>query len=175
MYKVESDNGPASAESPILAEESPPLPYLHQENLLQQQCIMVRLTITPNILRTLEELQDKGQVPQAQNDASEPSLDQPAIGNPITHGQIIAISKTLRKIRKDVTNGNADNMVSYHLDDLLRGSKVYVEPPKPKAEPVCFTYLPLHHTVLLTWPRLLNIRHSWHAFAEKRKTETTSA
>ena len=97
---------------------------------------MVRLTITPAILRTLEELQDKGQVPQAQDDASEPSLDQPAIGNPIAHGQIIAISKTLKKIRKDVTNGNADNIVSCHLDDLLRGSKVYVEPPKPKAENV---------------------------------------
>lgn len=96
---------------------------------------MVRLTITPAILRALEELQGRGQIPEALGGASEPSLDQPATGNPITHGQIIAISKTLKEIKTDATNGKFDTQVSYHLDDLLRGSKVYVERPKPKAEP----------------------------------------
>ena len=109
---------------------------------------MVRLTITPAILRALEELQDRRQLPEARGESTEPSLDQPAIGNPITHGQIIAISKTLREIKTNATDGNVDSMVPYHLDDLLRGSKVYIEPPKPKAEPVEFTYLFLHYAVL---------------------------
>ena len=97
---------------------------------------MVRLTITPAILRALQELQDRGQVPQAEEEAS---LDQPAIGNPITHGQILAISKILKEIRNDATNDNLHDLASYHLDDLLRGSRVYIEPPKPKAEPVGVT------------------------------------
>lgn len=106
---------------------------------------MVRLTMTPAILRALEHLQENGQVPRVRGEASEPSLDQPAVGNPITHGQIIAISKTLKEMKTDVSNGTLEAMVPYHLDDLLRGSKVYIDPPKPKAEPVGSTYLLLHH------------------------------
>lgn len=111
---------------------------------------MVRLTMTPAILRALAVLQDRGQVPEALDDASEPSLDQPATGNPISHGQIIAISKSLKKIKTDVFNGELDATASYNLDDLLRGSKVYVELPKPKAEPVGSTWLVLHYTYRLT-------------------------
>ena len=102
---------------------------------------MVRLTVTPAILRALEELQHSGQAPEASPPASEPSLDQPAIGKPITHGQIIAISKTLKELRTATADGKLDDTVSFHLDDLLRGSKVYVEPPKPKLEPVSFVRL----------------------------------
>ena len=118
---------------------------------------MVRLTITPVILRALEELQIREQIPEALGEASERSLDKPATGNPITHGQIIAISKALKEIRKsntDVTNDDPETIVSYHLDDLLRGSKVYVEPPKPKAEPVGPAYLLLHCAVSLIRNRL---------------------
>ena len=109
--------------------------------------MMVRLTITPAILRALEELKDRGQVPEALNKASEPSLDHPATGNPVTHGQIIAISKALKETHMHASNREIVTQVSYHLDDLLRGSKVYVEPPKPKAEPVRSTYLLLHYAV----------------------------
>ena len=116
---------------------------------------MVRLTITPAILRALEELQHRGSVPETQG---EPSLKQPAIGNPITHGQIISISKTLKEIKTHTTNGGEDDKVPYHLDDLLRGSRVYVEPPKPKAEPVDDTYLLLHQANSLTWLRPQNTR-----------------
>ena len=111
---------------------------------------MVRLTITSTILQALEELQHRGHVPEAQG---EPSLKQPAIGNPITHGQIINLSKTLKEIKKNTNGDNEEDKVPYHLDDLLRGSKVYVEPPKPKAEPVDFTYVLLPRALVLTWPR----------------------
>lgn len=115
---------------------------------------MVRLTMTPAILRALKRLHERGQVPAFRGEASEPSLDQPAVGNPITHGQIIAISKTLKDINTDATNGEFESIVSYHLDDLLRGSKVYVESPKPKAEPVGPTYLEFHYAVPLMHSRL---------------------
>lgn len=119
---------------------------------------MVRLTMTPTILRALEHIQEKGQVPRVRSEFSEPSLDQPAVGNPITHGQIIAISKTLKEIKTDASNGKEEAMVSYHLDDLLRGSKVYIEPSKPKAEPVGSTSLLPHHAVSLIRNRLRSIK-----------------
>ena len=106
--------------------------------------------MTPAILRALEVLDDRGQVPQV--DASEPSLDQPALGNPITHGQIIAISKNLKELQTSAANDSVDDMVSYHLDDLLRGSKVYIEPPKPKVEPVSSAQLPFPHRYLAVLP-----------------------
>jgi hypothetical protein len=58
--------------------------------------------------------------------AVEPSLSDPKLGNPISHGQIIDLSKALKCLE---AKPNA-------LDTLLRGSKVYVPPPKPKPEPV---------------------------------------
>ena len=134
---------------------------------------MVRLTITPAILQVLQELQDRNQLPEALAGASEPSLDQPATG---THGQIIAISKALKKgIRVGATNGNFDTQVSYHLDDLLRGCRVYVEPPKPKAEPVGSTYLQFHYTGSLIHNRPRSTKPSWPVCGEKRRIEPTSA
>lgn len=72
----------------------------------------------------------------------EPSLEAPAVGNPISHAQIIAISRCLRQrseTASDQPPSNSDLLISHHLDELLRGSKVYVEPPKPRAEPVRLT------------------------------------
>ena len=136
---------------------------------------MVRLTITPAIIRALEELQANGQVPEAFHGTSEPLLDQPATGNPITHGQIIAISKALKEIKTDALNGKLHTMVSYHLDDLLRGSKVYVDPPKPKAEPVGSSYLLLHQAVSLICSRPQSTKHSWLVSEGRKRIELTSA
>ena len=119
---------------------------------------MVRLTITPAILRAIEELQDKKQFPEDLSEASEPSLNKPTLGNPITHGQIISLSQTLRKIRSQSTNGGVNTDVSYHLDDLLRGSKVYVNPPKPKVEPVGSTGFDIPYALSLICSRLRSIK-----------------
>ncbi|KIE00801.1 vacuolar H+-ATPase assembly protein, partial [Metarhizium majus ARSEF 297] len=56
---------------------------------------------------------------------SEPSLNPPSVGKPISHQQIVDIWKKLR------VNHNA----GYSLEELLRGSQVYVPPPPPKPEP----------------------------------------
>ncbi|KAL9000902.1 MAG: hypothetical protein Q9169_000657 [Polycauliona sp. 2 TL-2023] len=64
-------------------------------------------------------------------DALEPGLADLATGDPITHTQAIAVSKLLKKV-----HGSAlASSVPHHLDDLLRGSVLYHEAPKPKQEP----------------------------------------
>ncbi|KAM3480005.1 hypothetical protein MY8738_005208 [Beauveria namnaoensis] len=56
---------------------------------------------------------------QAMNpdESSDPSLINPAIGNPILHSQILRLSKSQKAFR---------------LEELLRGSQIYVTPPAPK-------------------------------------------
>lgn len=107
---------------------------------------MVLLTMTPAIVAGLQQLQgEKKSQPEAghemqqdpaheskspQASADEPSLSEPAIGKPISHGQIIDIWQQLRK--------PGDHSSSSSLEALLRGSQVYVPPPPPKPEPVRF-------------------------------------
>jgi TMEM199 family protein len=97
---------------------------------------MVLLTMTAAIVEALEKLESQsiptestehGVKTGAQDAAREPSLSGPSIGKPISHGQVIDISKQLK------------NRGDYpcHLDTLLRGSRVYVPPPPSKPEPVC--------------------------------------
>jgi hypothetical protein len=61
-----------------------------------------------------------------QHGSSEPSLSNPKLGNPISHGQIIDLWNDLR----------AHSSKPKTLDSLLRGARVYNSPPKPKAEAV---------------------------------------
>ncbi|MCJ1471382.1 hypothetical protein MMC13_000021 [Lambiella insularis] len=70
-------------------------------------------------------------------DEDYPSLEAPTVGKPISHTQLLAISKCLKEAEAESSKVFAKNMPApiYHLDNLLRGSRVYVEPPKPKAEP----------------------------------------
>ena len=92
---------------------------------------MLYLTTTPTIVEALEKIQslerrtiekDKSEVEKR----TEPSSSNIKIGNPISHGQLIHLSKQL-KARKLSPNS---------LDKLLRGSRVYIPPPPPKPEPV---------------------------------------
>lgn len=96
---------------------------------------MVYLTMTSAIVAALDtverlhlELRDAGNAP-----ASRDSLVNPAVGNPISHDQVITISKILRK-QGDISS--IISVPSYHLDDLLKGSRIYHESPKPRIEPV---------------------------------------
>lgn len=61
-----------------------------------------------------------------------PNLEDAAIGHPIEHAQVISLSKHLKKARISHDIGN----VPFHLDDLLRSSRLHNEPPKPRDEPV---------------------------------------
>jgi TMEM199 family protein len=57
---------------------------------------------------------------------TEPSLSNAKVGNPISHGQVVDISRDL-KIRRIQPNS---------LEALLKGSRVYAPAPLPRAEPV---------------------------------------
>ena len=94
---------------------------------------MVLLTITPaaksaielyNRLQKSEELDQ----PPACESTDEPSLAQPEVGGPISHGQLIDIVKALKTQNEKSQDISRDQI---DLDTLLRGSKVYVPPPKP--------------------------------------------
>ena len=98
---------------------------------------MVRLTITEAMVMAIDFCREnKVQGWPLEQIEGEPLLDNSLqIGGPITHGQVIALSKCLQQQHQGaaVTKSPA---VTYDLNSLLRGSKVYVGPPKPKKEPV---------------------------------------
>lgn len=91
---------------------------------------MVFLTMTAAIVAAVKACQELDKAFLDLDGDTEPSLDDPAIGNPISHTQVLALSKSLKKHRE------LQSSISSHLDELLRGSKIYYEPHKPKAEPV---------------------------------------
>lgn len=104
---------------------------------------MVLLTMTSAIVaavQTCHDLADAEQMSKLQP-PSEPSLSDPELGKPISHGQLIDIAEFLkaRLNTPDDTNDqpvNEEQRPSFRLNDLLRGSRVYIPPPKPKPEPV---------------------------------------
>ncbi|XXH01613.1 hypothetical protein Hte_007973 [Hypoxylon texense] len=55
----------------------------------------------------------------------EPSLEDPSVGKPISHGQIIDVWNRLK----------IDHSVGVSLEELLRGATIYIPPPPPKPEP----------------------------------------
>jgi TMEM199 family protein len=90
---------------------------------------MVLLTMTASIVELLTKLDERNTDETAQEKirSEEPSLAAPAIGNPISHGQIIDIRKMATAI----------GFKDYTLESLLQGACVYVPPPPPKPEQVC--------------------------------------
>ncbi|KAL8909282.1 MAG: hypothetical protein Q9207_000292 [Kuettlingeria erythrocarpa] len=60
-----------------------------------------------------------------------PLLGDTAVGRPIAHIQVIALSKLLKK----ACRAENETRVATHLDDLLRGSRIHYESPPPKAKP----------------------------------------
>lgn len=69
-------------------------------------------------------------------EAGEPSLENPKLGSPISHGQVIDLSRKLK----------VQGLSPWSLDTLLRGARVYVAPPPPKSEPVSSATLTSYQT-----------------------------
>jgi hypothetical protein len=91
---------------------------------------MVLLTMTARMVKGLQTLGNAGnpqnaatRLPQGHD---EPSLEDPAVGNPVSHAQAVDLWKALQGA------GHGE----YTLEMLLKGSRVYVPPPAPKPEPV---------------------------------------
>lgn len=107
---------------------------------------MVLLTMTSSILEALS-IVEAAETPQiedhdetveqkSQPPTKEPTLDDPKLGNPISHGQIVDLWKQLK------AQGNSN----FTLEQLLRGASVYIPPPPPKPEPVSHPISPLPRT-----------------------------
>ncbi|KAG5805483.1 hypothetical protein H9Q74_009967 [Fusarium xylarioides] len=96
---------------------------------------MVLLTMTSSILEALSlveatetpqtEDHDETEEKESQQPTKEPTLDDPKLGNPISHGQIVDLWKRLK----------AQGHSNFTLEQLLRGASVYIPPPPPKPEP----------------------------------------
>lgn len=88
---------------------------------------MVNLTITPAIIEGLQLRSEVAKTERGlQRNMDDPLLDEASLGDPISHGQIIDLWAALR----------AAGRREYSLENLLKGSRVYVSPPPPKPQPV---------------------------------------
>ncbi|KAJ9649024.1 hypothetical protein H2201_002107 [Coniosporium apollinis] len=94
---------------------------------------MVLLTMTRAMVAAVKRCHDvaPGELEKLQL-GSEPSLAVPEVGNPISHGQLIDISKLLKARNKLQEDEVEDQDMPYRLNDLLRGSKIHIPPPAPK-------------------------------------------
>lgn len=106
---------------------------------------MVLLTMTPSIVDALKQVDEQHEA-GGQHKADEPGNDagqdqssdaaassstEPVVGNPISHSDILSLYKKL--------SASETSEPKYSLEQLLRGSQVYISPPPPKPEPVSFT------------------------------------
>lgn len=88
-----------------------------------------------NLNTSIEKLKTTSDEKKDEN-STDPSLQDPKIGNPISHGQVIDLWK----------QSKAKGLSPSSLEDLLRGSRVYIPPPPPKKEPVSLHSLPIRAT-----------------------------
>ncbi|KAK4098729.1 hypothetical protein N658DRAFT_215552 [Parathielavia hyrcaniae] len=93
---------------------------------------MVFLTMTSSIVEGLQTLNKHVHhslaVMPKQKDY-EPSLKDPAVGNPMSHSQVVDLWNAL----------NGVDAGRWSLEMLLKGSRVYVPPSPPKPEPVSWS------------------------------------
>jgi hypothetical protein len=95
---------------------------------------MVLLTMTDAIVAAVEIYLDNNQL---KSSAEEPNLNAPKLSNPISHGQLLDISKYLKSNPEQIKGKEVDGkQLPSHLSDLLKGCGIYTPPPKPKPEPV---------------------------------------
>ncbi|KAF1828882.1 hypothetical protein BDW02DRAFT_199822 [Decorospora gaudefroyi] len=87
---------------------------------------MVLLTMTPGIVRAVERAEQLAPNEYTKlQQPNEPSLAEPKAGNPISHSQLIDLSKLLKKHKtSDITNPT--------LASLLQKTSLYHPPPAPK-------------------------------------------
>ena len=101
---------------------------------------MVYLTITHAIAEAIQKCKviSSNEWSSERHD-DDSSLEAPTLGKPISHLQVIAISKFLRQHKYEQCTLNlrgSPDSPNFHLDTLLRGARIYMEPPQLKTEPV---------------------------------------
>lgn len=129
---------------------------------------MVLLTMTPVLVAAVDQYQAvrSKEEEYATTSATEPDLSSPAVGKPISHGQIMDIS---RHLRNHASSSQDSTAPSYNLDVLLRGSHVYIAPAQPKAEPVRPTTLAGSGYTDISYRRHRNTKSSWLVYGVTKK------
>lgn len=94
------------------------------------------LSTTPAIVEASNYLRRQEGCSSASYSNTDSCASSVSLGATIAHQEVIAISQSLQDIAKDATITEAASLPPHRLDELLRGSQVYVEPPKAKSEPV---------------------------------------
>jgi hypothetical protein len=92
---------------------------------------MVLLTMTPRIVRALSRVQDA--LPEAYAKLQSPpeaTLAEPKAGNPISHSQLIDLSKLLKQL--PVQDETTTTATPTTLNTLLLNTHIYTPPPPPK-------------------------------------------
>ncbi|EKJ73764.1 hypothetical protein FPSE_06045 [Fusarium pseudograminearum CS3096] len=84
-------------------------------------------SVQPSETPDSEDHDSENETQESPQPTNEPSLDDPQIGKPISHGQIVDLWK----------RSKAQDDANYTLEQLLRGASVYIPPPPPKPEPAC--------------------------------------
>ncbi|KAL4952318.1 endoplasmic reticulum-based factor for assembly of V-ATPase-domain-containing protein [Aspergillus filifer] len=115
---------------------------------------MVNLTITPPLLSAIEAIPPTR---RKDLDLDLPDTESLSLGKPISHEQIIQISRYFREkhiCTSDSQNVNGDEdenaKADRSLNALLRGTKLFIPPPPPKPEPVRFSVSPSTYLTQLT-------------------------
>ncbi|KAJ4347073.1 uncharacterized protein N0V89_011009 [Didymosphaeria variabile] len=117
---------------------------------------MVLLTMTAAAVRALSRAEEVAPEEYAKlQRPDDPALSDPKPGNPISHGQLIDLSRLLKKhaaqpftkdettkrredilhLGSELSEENTEGPIPATLDALLRNSTVYIPPPLPKKEP----------------------------------------
>lgn len=96
---------------------------------------MVLLTMTPGIVRALSQLEETLPEEYAKlQEPSEPALAAPKPGNPVSHSQLIVLSKLVKLLPAKEDNEHNEDEISTPttLNALLSNTTIYIPPPAPK-------------------------------------------
>ncbi|TGJ80939.1 hypothetical protein E0Z10_g7833 [Xylaria hypoxylon] len=131
---------------------------------------MVLLTMTSPMVEALIVLRDSSDPRDPSNDAAqsndieveEPCMKDPAVGNPISHGQILRTVKSLK----------ANGHVGFRLEQMLRGSTLYVPPRRQNLNRFTDEYKALmarlrHEEEERSYERMLRKAPARESFAER--------
>lgn len=100
---------------------------------------MVLLTVTPAAKAAIERYLAVEEGPLSgqgsELNATPDDLRNSEVGSPISHDDLIEMSKAL--IQQALHKDDKTVAKEWRLESLLKGAKVYQEPPPSKPEPVC--------------------------------------
>ena len=97
---------------------------------------MVLLTTTPAMVSAQQYVLDCDSLADGPDPGAEPLAAAPQVGIPISHEGVLQLARHVKDLKQKTGDNIEKTAPSHNLDELLRGSRVYVERPSSKTEPV---------------------------------------